>query len=136
MQDVSILHDAVAKEEVLRLQGEADILLFAEALRGKYKNAARLSFSTKLTDYFSAGRCILAIAPPDIAPTEYLADNDIALTADSKEKLLKILRSISEDPDIMKEYADRAYKFGVEYHSPEMTFERFAQTVSEAVKGK
>ena len=134
--NVSILHDAVTKEEVLKLQSEADILLFAEALNGRHRYAARLSFSTKLTDYFSAGRCILAIAPEDIAPTEYLANNDIALTADSREKILDILHSISKNADIMKEYADRAYKFGTAQHSPEETFAKFVQTVSEAVKGK
>ena len=50
------IHDPVTTEKVLELQQNADILLFAEALSGSQRLIARLSFSTKLTDYFRSGK--------------------------------------------------------------------------------
>jgi hypothetical protein len=59
------LRGAVSADEVEGIQSNADILIFVEALSGRYRNAARLSFSTKLTDYMRSGRCILAVGAED-----------------------------------------------------------------------
>ena len=130
IQNVSVLHEGVSKEEVLKLQKKADILLFAEALEGKYRNAARLSFSTKITDYLSANRAILAIGPNDIAPIEYLSDNDIAIVASDLQEIKSTLERILFDRDrILNEYAKKAYTFGKQYHSREIVFRRFCNVV-------
>ena len=50
------LHAPVSQQDVLKLQKDADILLFVESMSNR-DLTARLSFSTKLTDYFSAGNC-------------------------------------------------------------------------------
>jgi len=127
---ISQIHAGVKKEEIYRLQKEADILLFVEALRGRYKNAARLSFSTKITDYLSANRCILAIGPSDIAPIEYLAEKDAALIASNRDEIRCVLqRIIAEKDEILQEYAKKAYNCGKEYHSKEKIFEQFCDVV-------
>ena len=46
---------ALTLGEVQAVQKQADILVFVESLDKKYKNAARLSFSTKITDYLKSG---------------------------------------------------------------------------------
>lgn len=128
--NVSHIHDGVSKEEVLKLQRNADILLFAEALEGKYRNAARLSFSTKITDYLSANRTILAIGPSDIAPIEYLAKNDIAIVVSEVEDINAVLQRILADKDtILAEYANKAYFFGKEHHSRELIYKTFCDAV-------
>ena len=134
MAGVSQLHPGVSKEEVVALQAQADVLLFVEALRGKYRNAARLSFSTKLTDYFAAGKCILAIAPSDIAPTEYLVYRDAALVADSYEEIVLLLKKISENPEIIQEYGKKALDCGIQYHEKKKVLSTFVETVRNAVK--
>ena len=75
---------AIPQTEVARVQKEADILLFAEAVDGPNSKIARLSFSTKLTDYFRSGKCILAVGNPDTAPMDYLKEDDAALIAFDK----------------------------------------------------
>ena len=47
----------VPQEEAIRIQKEADILLYAEGLSNT-NLTARLSFSTKMTDYLASGNCI------------------------------------------------------------------------------
>lgn len=130
---VAHLHEGVSKEEVLELQKKADVLLFAEALEGKYKNAARLSFSTKITDYLSANRAILAIGPSDIAPIEYLADNDIAIVVSEERKIRTVLQRILSEKDwILNKYANKAYAFGKQYHSRKIIFQTFCDSVMKA----
>lgn len=125
----SHIHKAVDRDKVYELQAKADILLFVEALEGKYKKSARLSFSTKIVDYFSARRCILAIGPKDIAPIEYLADNDIALIANSYDDIIKILKLIKNNRQILNDYSTRAYEFGANNHSKQIVFSRFLDGV-------
>lgn len=131
IENVSALLPPVTKEEVINLQQNADILLFAEALEGEHKYAARLSFSTKITDYLSARKCILAIGPSDISPMEYFSENDIALTAHSSEKISEVLSSIVKNPDIMKKYAERSYNYGIKNHSRETVYKTFEKTVTQ-----
>lgn len=131
VEGTSVIKPAVTKEEVVKLQRKADILLFTEALSGKHRNAARLSFSTKLTDYFSARRCIFAIAPRDIAPVEYLSDNDIALIADSDIEIKSVLERISSEPELVSEYSEKSFKFGNENHNQELIYHTFTRVVKE-----
>lgn len=130
------LHPGVKKEQIFELQDNADVLLFVEAIKGRYKNSARLSFSTKITDYLSANRAILAIGPNDIAPIEYLRDNKIAIIASDETEIKDKLNLILMDKDtILKEYAQRAYVFGREKHSRQIIYESFCSTIEKAVNG-
>lgn len=129
IEGVSSLLPPVTKEKVIELQQNSDILLFAEALEGKHKYSARLSFSTKITDYLSARRCILAIGPSDIAPIEYLKNNDIALVADKSEEIFDILEMICFDSEILSDYAEKSYQFGTENHSKETVYKTFRDIV-------
>ena len=128
------LHPGVPKEEVIKLQSQADILLFVEALRGKHRNAARLSFSTKLTDYFAAGKCILAIAPTNIAPTEYLIYRDAALIADKYKEIIFLLRKIGENTGIVQEYGKKALDCGIKYHEKKDVLNMFVKAIRKAVE--
>ena len=127
--EICTIHPGVSKEKVIELQSKADILLFVEALKGKYKNAARLSFSTKITDYFAAGKCILAIGPKDIAPIEYLKYRDAALIADSYKSIKYHLENILVHPEILLEYGEKAYDCGILYHSKKKILSTFTETI-------
>lgn len=134
---VCSLHAGVKKERILELQNDSDLLLFVEALEGKYRHAARLSFSTKITDYLSANRAILAIGPDDIAPIEYLNENNIAIIASNEDELMDQLMYIASNPkEILNEYAERAFSFGKANHSPDKVFETFCKTVRRVKNGK
>lgn len=62
----------IPADKVKKVQGEADILVHVESLKLKEKLLTRLSFSTKIVDYFERGRCILAVGWGDAASIDYL----------------------------------------------------------------
>lgn len=89
------------------------MVIFAEALEGKEANAAKLSFSTKITDYISNGKCVLAIGKDYIAPIDYFQRNDSALIAHSKDEILRQIKRIVENPNIVDEYGEKAFNCAV-----------------------
>lgn len=111
------LKGAVPQTEIRAIQKNADILLFAEAISGPKSKASRLSFSTKITDYFGSGKCILAVGRPDVAPMEYLKQTDSALCAYDYNSIYDLLNKISKNPELINEYAKKAYQTGYTNHN-------------------
>jgi len=107
---------ALTLEQVKEVQKAADILVFVESLEKKFRNTARLSFSTKITDYLRSGKCIFAIGDKDIAPMDYFIRYDSAVTATSYEQISEKLAELVNTPDSILEYAKKAYNCGVEHH--------------------
>lgn len=124
----------VSLEEALQIQKQADIVVFAESLSWKYKDAARLSFSTKLTDYFANAKCIIAIGNKNIAPIEYLKDNKAALVATNRKEISGVLNELQEDKKIIETFAKNAYNCGKNNHSVKKSQETLTNTFLELVK--
>lgn len=124
-----IFHQPIPQNDVIELQKQADILLFVEDINGKSSKIARLSFSTKLTDYFAAGKCILAVAAKDIAPMEYLSDNDAALVASDYQTVVSQLQRITQNVELVDEYAERAYNLGQQNHKSEIIISKLKNTI-------
>lgn len=110
------VHEPIPQCAVRDEQRRADILVFAEDLSGSERHVARLSFSTKLTDYLGSGRCILAVAPSDIAPMEYLRAEDAALCASNAREITECLMGVVNDPSLMQEYAQKAVQCAQRNH--------------------
>lgn len=124
----------IGREEVLKVQQEADVVVFAESLEGKEANAAKLSFSTKITDYISNGKCVLAIGKDYIAPIDYFQRNDSALIANSAEEIRTRVEEIVANPMITDEYGEKAFNCAVRNHEKNMMTERFIETMLKAWK--
>ena len=129
IEGASRVMGGISMDEVMKVQKEADIVVFAECLEKKYKDIAWLSFSTKLTDYMANGKCILAVGADDIAPIEYLKENDAALTASSENEIYNILKNITNNPKIINEYAKAAYECGVRNHDEKAVGKTFREEI-------
>ncbi len=128
---------AVPKSEVDAIQQGADMVVFVESLEKKHRFDARLSFSTKLTDYFKNGKCIFAIGDKTIAPIEYLRENDCAIIANEYDEIAPQLRKIIENPEMIKKYSRQAYDTGKKNHNENDIKRIFVETfVKAANKGK
>lgn len=110
-----IFHDPVPYAQVEEVIRQSDVVLFAETFEEKKKNTARLSFSTKITDYLSGGKCLLAIGPGDIAPMEYLIENDAAVAVTNVQEISRKLEYLLA-PGIIEQYARKAYDCGKRNH--------------------
>lgn len=113
------LHKPIPQSEVFNLQDNADILLFVESLERRKNQGARLSFSTKITDYFRAGRCIWAVGSPTLGPIDYLQRMDAAVMATDRTTILSSLQLLVENPEIIKQYARKGYDCGQHFHKGE-----------------
>lgn len=128
--EFSTLHPPISQKEVFELQKKADVLLFVESLKNDNK-IARLSFSTKITDYYAAGKCIFAVGNKDLAPIELFADTDSAIVATTELELADKLVLLRE-PEIIRKYADRAHRAGVKNHSCESIKTTFYKAIFDA----
>ena len=113
----SVLHKPVPYTELQKELVAADMVTFVESLEDNYRYLARLSFSTKITDYFMSGKCIFAIGGDDIAPIEYLKEKDAALVCTSYSEIEDKLITIISNPSIIKVYAKKAFDCGYKYHN-------------------
>lgn len=130
------IHAPIPQNEVLEKQKEADLLLFLEDIDGPDAHTARLSFSTKITDYLSSGKAMFAVGCKETAPMQYFIDNNAAFVASSDEEIKQSLSKISDSPDLLVEYATRARDTGIKNHSKEKVLAIFNDTISEVLKNK
>jgi len=81
----------ITKDKISNIQKGSDILILAEALKGKYKYGARLSFSTQIVDYFPIGKCILALDAEGLVAIEYMGAYGAAMTESDEQSTKEIL---------------------------------------------
>ena len=117
---VCCIHGAIPQSEVLEKQRSTDVLLFLEDVDGPDAKVARLSFSTKITDYLSAGKCILALGNLDTAPMQYFIENDAAIVCGNERDIENALTQISASPTLLTEKAEKAVEVGMKNHKKEM----------------
>jgi len=130
----STFRGGVTMDEVLAIQATADIVVFVESVDWRYKNFARLSFSTKLTDYFKSGKCIFAIGGKDTAPIDYLIKNDCAAVATSYREIKKQIQTLVNNPETIKEYGRRSFECGRKNHNAADIEKKLRNTISEVYK--
>ena len=126
---------SVPHQEIKGIQEQADVVVFAEGLEGKEANKAKLSFSTKITDYLASGKCVLAIGKKNIAPMDYFQRNDSAVIAHNEEDIERLIRRILSSPEIISEYSRKAYDCAVRNHEKGMMNRRFIETMCKVVEG-
>lgn len=132
--DYCTIHPPIPQSKALELQKKADILLFLEDVDGPDAKVARLSFSTKLTDYLSTGKCILAIGNKETAPMEYLSKNHAAIVAESLHEVEQRLHDILENPTTMQQTAQKAAKLAIENHHPDKIKSLFYTTLNHVLQ--
>lgn len=114
-----VLMGSVPAREVPAIQAAADVLVHVESFSLKDLLQVRLSFSTKLVDYFLAGKCIFAVGPKEVSSMDYLTREDAALCVTERQGILAALKSITEDPQMISAYAQKAWECGRRNHQIE-----------------
>lgn len=123
------IHNAIEQQEVFKKQKEADLLLFLEDINGKDAKTARLSFSTKLTDYLSTGNAIFAVGNKETAPFNYLIDNNIAFVADNEKAIERNLLDILDNPLIINKIRKNVCECAVKNHKANVIHATFDKVV-------
>lgn len=109
------LHDPVSVDAVEEIRNSADILVHVEPVNERERLNFRLSFSTKLVDYFYNARCVLAIGG-ETSAMEYLRKNEAAIVETDPKKFKQLITSIINNPEKIKEYGLKAWECGKRNH--------------------
>ncbi len=112
----SYFEGKTSESEVQKLQGDADILLHIEPFTLKGSLLCRLSFSTKLVDYFNKKKCIFAVGHSRCSSMKYLKRNDSAIVCESYDEMAEQLKKVLESPQMVVEYAKKAWDCGAKNH--------------------
>lgn len=122
---ICTVHEPIPQNEALKKQKDADILLFLEDIDGPDALVARLSFSTKITDYLSAGKPIFAIGNLLTAPMQYFIAHDAAMVAGTEEEIFLQLSNIHRDPIVLQKITQNSCQIAKKNHAPEMIQKTF-----------
>lgn len=126
---------SLSPDELRAKMERSDVLVHAESFDERMKKVTRLSVSTKIPEYLSANRLILAVGPEDIASMSYLRDNGAAATVfspealDIAEALVGALAGAAYD-----EILSNATALYNKNHRAETTRERIYAIITEAVE--
>ena len=100
---------------------------FAESLSDS-NLTARLSFSTKLTDYFSAGRCIWAVGHEDLGPVSYIKEENAGIVSTNTQEIHDALMKL-QNVSLVELYGKKAYECGMRNHNPQQIREKFMREI-------
>ena len=114
--------------QVFEEMKKSDVLLFVEDLSDD-NLAARLSFSTKITDLFGSGKCTWAIGNRDLGPIEYIKEQDAGLVSISEEEIYETLTRIVERPELVSEYARKGFDCGQKHHNIDDLIQVFENSI-------
>lgn len=104
-------------EMVPKTLAKADVLLHVESLNAKRWPEARLSFSTKLADYFGMGKCILAVGDETLSSMRYLERNEAAVTVTSHTEMRDAVRRVIQDGRWREGFGQKAVECARRNHS-------------------
>lgn len=103
-------HGLISSQELSKVYRNSDVAIHCESFDLKYRLMTRLSFSTKIIDCFQSGCAILAIAWKEHTGIKCLQRNDAAFCVTSIKDIEKTVIKIVEHPELIKEYAVKAYE--------------------------
>ena len=106
----SFVHGLVTPETLKGLYQESDVAIHCESFDLKYRLMTRLSFSTKVIDCFQSGCAILCIAWEEHTALKFLKKEDAAFCVTSVKDIEPTVSKIVENPDLIPEYARKAYE--------------------------
>lgn len=127
-------HKPVSQKEIIEFQNDADVLWFVEDIIGQDKKVARLSISTKVADYLSSGKCIIAAGDDDTATIEYFKNENVALCAHDKDEIYDCIRRILANPELIDVYGKRAFECAKKNHSKDTVKAIMSDSIQEVLK--
>lgn len=114
------LHPAISQIELSEVYKSSDIALHVESFELKYRLLTRLSFSTKIVDCLASSSAVMAISWKEHAGLKYLQKEDAAFCIDDLSVLHEVLQSIANNPEIIIDYANKAWECGKRNHQIEL----------------
>lgn len=105
---VALYGGSLNKDSLIEKLNKADVLLFVESFATEQIEKTRLSLSTKISEYLSVGKPIIAVGPASIGSMEFLSD--AAICINNFDDLSSKLKFVITDKSLREMYGRRAIK--------------------------
>lgn len=107
VENVSEIKGSCTYEQLRDVFADSDILLHVESFEDSQKKLVKYSFSTKISDCLQAGAAVMCIGPEGIASVEYMKKTDGVITVSSEAELRRVLKELTDAPDLITDSAVR-----------------------------
>lgn len=121
----AIIKGAVPKEQLFELYNSSGCLLIVESFDKGSVYSTMYSFSTKISEYLSCGKCVIAIGPQNIGSMEYL--QDCAYTINGLKNLKDSLRIVLSNSELRKRIGEKCKK----KYDFDFSSEKMEETISK-----
>lgn len=109
IENISRFKGSLCKKDLEKQMENSDFLLFVESFSKSNIEKTKLSLSTKISEYLSFGKCIIAIGPDNIGSMEFL--KDYAYCINNEDSITKELNKLFLNIDVVEEYAKKSISF-------------------------
>lgn len=126
---------SVSSEEVPTILLKADVLIHVESFDEHIRKCTRLSLSTKIPQYMASGRPILALAPMEVASSQYISKIGcgIVIGQNDEKAIENALLELIINPDLMDHLGRLGWQAALRNHNSTEERERFRSVLAEAV---
>ena len=104
---------------------KSDIVVHVESFDLKHKLVTKLSFSTKLVDYFKVGRCIVAIGWKEASSIKYIEESGSGVSITSIVEMESKLKKLLKDKKKIHQYGINSFNTGLKFHDIKQKRELF-----------
>lgn len=133
IRDLNVtIHDYVPIDKIQDVYENSDILLHVESFDTNIIPFTKYSLSTKIPEYMAAGKPILAYLPVELYGYRYIQERKIGLASSSKEELVKCLKEIIYDNQLVKELALNGLAFAQKEHSTQIVNKKLEEAFEAA----
>lgn len=137
IRPVVTLRSWVPPEQLPRIYQEADILVHCESFsNSEISENIKLSFSTKISQYMMAGRCILALGPSLLASMKFIKEKQAGIIVETQdaEVLMQCLRTALKDRNRLDVIGRGGRKKAMECFEGISQRERFYRVLNDAIR--
>lgn len=110
------LRQPVTAAQLKEIYANGDIALHVESNDLKNRLLTRYSFSTKIIDCLASGCAVMAVCPECQSGYQYLKAEDAAICVDDRKQLVHVFRQITDHPEMIEIYREKAWKCGYLNH--------------------
>jgi glycosyltransferase involved in cell wall biosynthesis len=124
----------LAAQSVPAMLATAHVLVHVESFDEETVRFTRLSLSTKLPEYLSAGRAILAIGPRGLSSIEYIRDSGSGLVVETEtpEAVMAAVRRLASDNRSVRLLGDAARRTARARHDSRQQRDQFRAVLTQA----
>lgn len=106
----------------------ADVLLHVESSNPMEVEYMQYSFSTKLVEYFAAGRTVLGFGSTKLSSIEYIDKKQCGLIAKNEDELKTKLVTLYNEPDLRERFSKTCLDVAINFHSQEAVQKKVLET--------